>query len=310
MIRNALTVDVEECFHTTEAQMHLRRQDWCKLPSRLDFQVSQTLDLLDAHGVSATFFVLGWAAEHHPAVIRKIAARGHEVGCHSYAHPLITSLTPAQFRKDTRRAVAAIEDACGVVPRCYRAPSYSITQASIWALEILVENGFTHDSSIYPIRHDRYGIVGFSRHAAVLSTPAGPICEVPVATAQLGQQVTPVGGGGYLRMLPYSYVAAGVRRVNEVEEKPVCMYFHPWELDAAQPRLSIGRLSRLRTYTGLSGMLSKIQRLLRDFQFSPLTDVYPGPEVEFSSSCVRVGWRLTPALSRAAAVGETTLGRS
>lgn len=272
---NALTVDVEEYFHPAEVQLHVDHAAWASLPSRAEQQVDRVLDVFDHHHVSATFFVLGWVAEHHPRLVNKIAARGHEIGCHSYAHQLVYSMTPEEFREDTRRAVAAIEDACDITPVAYRAPSYSITRNSLWALEILVENGFTYDSSIYPINHDRYGIPGFSRHSTVFQTPSGPIQEVPIATVQLGKQaIAPIGGGGYLRLLPYRYTAAGIRRVNNIEEKPVCIYFHPWEIDPAQPRIASGVVSRWRTYTGIATMQSKIERLLSEFSFSTLTAVY------------------------------------
>ena len=228
-MQNALTVDVEEYFHPSEVQAYIPQERWTDFPSRVNEQVQQVLELLDHHSVKATFFILGWVAERQRATIRSIAAAGHEIGCHSYAHQLVYRQDPAEFRRDTQRAVRAIEDNCGVTPRVYRAPSYSITSASLWALEVLVECGFTHDSSIYPISHDRYGIPGSSRHAYVVQTPSGPICELPIATVKLSaSHVAPVGGGGYLRMLPYRYTAAGIRRVNREERQPACnIYFHP-----------------------------------------------------------------------------------
>jgi polysaccharide deacetylase family protein (PEP-CTERM system associated) len=238
--------------------------------------VKATLDLLGRFNVKSTFFVLGWVAEHHPHIVQQIQTAGHEIGCHSYAHQLVFDLTPDEFARDTKRAVKAIEDACGTTPRSYRAPSYSITRRSLWALEILAECGFTHDSSIYPVSHDRYGIPGYCRHAHVLNTPAGPLVEVPVATVQLaGQRVCPVGGGAYLRLLPYRYTGAGIRRINHVENEPACIYFHPWELDDKQPRLTEGLLARIRTYTGLRTMANKIKRLLTEFRFGTMIEVYP-----------------------------------
>jgi polysaccharide deacetylase family protein (PEP-CTERM system associated) len=195
-------------------------------------------------------------------------------------------MTPAEFRRDTERAVAAIEDTCGVTPKAYRAPSYSITKDSLWSLDILAACGFTHDSSIYPITHDRYGIPGFERHAKTLFTPSGPIFEVPVATVRFGRnRVAPAGGGAYLRLLPYCYTAAGIRRINRIEQQPACIYFHPWEIDSDQPRLACGRISRLRTYAGIGGMMRKLDSLLSDFRFSSLQQVYPG----------RVGVNVPPA---------------
>jgi polysaccharide deacetylase family protein (PEP-CTERM system associated) len=276
---NVLTVDVEEYFHPNEVQPYLDPTGWGSLPSRIDYQVSQVLDLFQEKATKATFFILGWVAEHHPRTVAAIAAAGHEIGCHSYAHELIYKQTPAQFRRDTERAVAAIENACGATPRVYRAPSYSITRESFWALEILVECGFTHDSSIYPIAHDRYGIPGFERHPHVIETPSGPIHEFPIATVQLGKdQIAPVGGGAYLRLLPCRYTRAGIRRVNREEGKPVCIYLHPWEMDPGQPHMARGMVARARTYTGIRGMSRKMSQLLAEFQFSTLTSVQSGVE--------------------------------
>ncbi len=237
--------------------------------------MDRILELLDRHHVTATFFILGWVAEQHPSIVANIANAGHQIGCHSYAHQLVYDLTPGQFREDTKRAIGAIEDACGQSPRVYRAPSYSITAKSMWALEILLECGFTHDSSIYPISHDRYGIADFGRSLQCLETPSGLIYEIPIATAKLfNRWVTPVGGGAYLRLLPYAYAAAGIRWMNREESMPACIYFHPWEIDPEQPRLAPGRVARWRTYTGLAGMERKLERLLGDFQFSTIDAAY------------------------------------
>jgi polysaccharide deacetylase family protein (PEP-CTERM system associated) len=270
---NVLTVDVEEYFHPSEVQPYIDPTRWGGLPSRIAGQISEVLDLLEKTGTTATFFVLGWVAEHHPRAVAAIANAGHEIGCHSYAHELVYRLTRAQFRRDTQRAVAAIEDACGVTPRAYRAPSYSITRESLWALEILAECGFTHDSSIYPIAHDRYGIPGFERHPHVIETPSGAIHEFPIATVQLRGRIAPVGGGAYLRLLPSRYICAGIRRVNREEQRPACIYFHPWEIDPGQPRLARGMVARARTYTGIRGMSRKLNLLLEEFRFSTLTSV-------------------------------------
>jgi polysaccharide deacetylase family protein (PEP-CTERM system associated) len=275
---NALTVDVEEYFHATEVQNALGVKQWDVLPSRIEHQLWNTLQILDRNNVSATFLVLGWIAERYPKLVRAIASAGHEIGCHSYAHQLVYDLSPGEFRSDTLRAVHTIQDACGVTPRIYRAPSYSITRKSLWALEILAECGFTHDSSIFPITHDRYGIPGSDRRAHLVKTPSGPIFEVPVATVALADEnVLPLGGGGYLRLLPYRYFSAGIRRANQRENLPACIYFHPWEIDPDQERLPLDLISRLRTYTGLSGMQKKIERLLDEFSFSTISAVYPYP---------------------------------
>ena len=277
-MRNVLSIDVEEYFHPTEMQGVAPYENWAELPSRVERQTDRVLDMLATRNISGTFFILGWVAERHPNLIHRIAAAGHQLGCHSYAHRLVYDLTPLEFKQDTERAVRAIEDAAGVAPRVYRAPSFSITSRSLWALEVLVECGFTHDSSVYPIQHDRYGIPGFGRHAQSLHTSSGSIVEVPAATVRLpGDRIAPVAGGGYLRLLPYRYIAAGIRRINEDEGAPACLYFHPWELDPELPRLASGWTSRVRTFAGLRGMASKVERLLGDFQFATLAALHPAP---------------------------------
>ena len=274
---NSLSIDVEEYFHPTEVERYVSQSQWAGLPSRVPDQIGRILDLLAENNVKATFFVLGWVAEKSPQVIRSIAAAGHEIGCHSYWHRLIYRLTPAEFKQDTERAVRAIEEACGVTPRAYRAPSYSITSESLWALEVLAECGFTMDSSVYPIVHDRYGIAGFERYPQVFETPSGPILEIPIATVRLPMnRVVPIGGGAYMRLLPYRYTAAGIRRLNGQEHQPACMYFHPWEIDPDQPRLASAPISRFRTYRGLKGMYGKLDRLLSEFEFDSLRSVYGG----------------------------------
>jgi len=273
-MQNIFSVDVEDYFHPTEVACQM--DDWSSLPSRVDIGTTFLLDALGEAGQRATFFILGWVAEHHPELVRRIAEAGHEIGCHSYAHRLVYELTAEEFREDTLRAVRSIEDACGVTPRLYRAPSYSIVQKNFWALEVLASLGFTHDSSIYPIVHDRYGVPGFPRHAHLMQTPSGPIFEVPIATVVLpGGQVAPVGGGGYLRLIPYRYTAAGIRRINDMEQQPACIYTHPWEVDPDQPRMTHGLISSLRTYGGLKGMQGKINRLLKQFDFAPIGELHP-----------------------------------
>jgi polysaccharide deacetylase family protein (PEP-CTERM system associated) len=271
---NVFTVDLEDYFHPTEVNRGIG--DWSDFPPRLEIGTNALLELLQERNVRATFFVLGWVAKTQPNLVRKIAEAGHEIGCHSYNHQLVFNLTPREFREDTLRAIESIEDACGVVPKVYRAPSYSIVANSLWALDVLAELGFSHDSSICPIVHDRYGIPGFPRHAHNINTASGPIMEVPIATVQLSpKQVAPVGGGAYLRLFPYRYTATGIRQINGVDGQPACVYTHPWELDPNQPRVANGFISRVRTYTGLAGMRRKLTRLLTDFDFSTIGAVHP-----------------------------------
>jgi polysaccharide deacetylase family protein (PEP-CTERM system associated) len=273
-MKNIFSVDVEDYFHPSELTASAPRDQWESLPSRVERSTEELLEVMDRRRAKGTFFVLGWVARQKPGLVRSIASGGHEVACHSYSHRLVYSMTPDEFREDTRLAIEAIEEACGVRPASYRAPSYSITKASLWALDILAEAGFTHDSSIYPIVHDRYGIPGFPRFASRQSTRSGALVEVPPASVILaGGRTAPVGGGGYLRLLPYRYTAAGIRRINREEGKPACVYVHPWEIDDGQPRMAQGTVARMRTYLGLRTMKSKIDRLLGEFEWGPMREV-------------------------------------
>jgi polysaccharide deacetylase family protein (PEP-CTERM system associated) len=275
-VRNIFSVDVEDYFHPSEVQRSIPSTRWDSIDRRVANNTRTILDLLARNNTRATFFILGWVAEKEPALVREIASAGHEIGCHSFWHRLVYDLTSEEFAADTTRACDAIEAACGSRPRIYRAPSYSITQRSTWALEVLARLGFTHDSSIYPVHHDRYGIPGFPRHASVLETAAGRIVEVPPAAVELkpGTNI-PVGGGGYLRMLPYRYTAAGIRTLNHIDQIPACIYIHPWELDHSQPKVAQGAISRLRTYLGLADFERKTSRLLQEFEFGPLGEIIP-----------------------------------
>lgn len=273
---NILTVDVEDYFHPTEVQRSVGASAWDSLPSRVEHATSLVLDLLGEAGVRATFFVLGWVAHRHPALVRRIADAGHEIACHSFAHSLVFALSPQQFREDTRQAADAIAQAAGSPPRAYRAPSFSITTRSLGALEILLECGFSTDSSIYPVRHDRYGIPGRPAFPHLIPTPSGPILEVPPAAVPLTSRINaPAGGGAYLRLLPFTYLSSAIRLLNECHQAPACIYVHPWEFDPSQPRLASGALARLRTYLGLRSMPRKLARLLRSFPFDSMARVCP-----------------------------------
>ncbi|MGQ9916452.1 MAG: XrtA system polysaccharide deacetylase [Bryobacteraceae bacterium] len=273
---NILTVDVEDYFHPTEVRASLHDSQWDALPSRVEHATSLLLDILTEVRVRGTFFVLGWVAARHPALVRRIAAAGHEIACHSFSHNLVFSLTPDEFRQDTRLAAGAIADAAGIRPRAYRAPSFSITSRSLWALEILLECGFDTDSSIYPVRHDRYGIPSHPVFPHRIQTPSGTILEVPPAAVPLtSRRNAPVGGGAYLRLLPSAYLAAGIRLLNGLHNAPACIYVHPWEFDPRQPRLASGAIARLRTYLGLRSMTPKLRRLLSTFPFDSLGAVCP-----------------------------------
>src|ERR1035438_7654450 len=237
MPRHVISVDVEDYFQVEAFSDIVDRKSWDQYPSRVEGNTKRILDLLDESDVKGTFFILGWVAERYPNLVREIVSRGHEPACHSYWHRMIYKLEPEEFREDTLRAKSVIEQAAGSPVYGYRAPSFSIVTRSLWALEILAECGFTYDSSIFPIHHDTYGIPGAPRAPFRIDTPAGPVVECPMSTFRmLGKQNLPVGGGGYLRMLPFWYTRLGCRRLQS-QRVPLVVYIHPWEIDPDQPRL-------------------------------------------------------------------------
>jgi polysaccharide deacetylase family protein (PEP-CTERM system associated) len=270
---NAMTIDVEDYFHVSVFDGVVRRTDWDRLESRVCRNTERLLALFDEKRVRATFFVLGWVAERYPSLVRQIADAGHEVACHSHEHRLVYDLTRQQFRNDVRRAKAAVERAAGVPVFGYRAPSYSITARSLWALDVLIEEGFTYDASIFPIRHDRYGIPTSPRHPYLIARESGTLIEAPGSTVQLGPLNLPVAGGGYFRILPYAWTRWGIRRVNRNEGRAAIFYLHPWEIDPEQPRLHTSRLGRFRHYRNLTQTEARLRALLSDFRFGPLVDV-------------------------------------
>jgi polysaccharide deacetylase family protein (PEP-CTERM system associated) len=272
-VRNVLTVDVEEYFHPNAMDAAVDPSRWDGLPSRIEHNTHRVLDLLSEHDVRATFFVLGWVAERLPNLVAEIARRGHEVACHGYAHRLVYRLGPARFRDDVTRSKRILEDCLGSRIRGFRAASYSIVETTLWALDILIEEGFEFDSSIFPVRHDLYGIPGFHRFAVRLRRGGGEIVEIPLSTVRLLGRNWPVAGGGYFRILPYWMTRMSVRQLNRRDRAPAIVYLHPWELDVDQPRLPAGAVSRFRQYTNLRQVESRLRRLLREFSFAPIRDV-------------------------------------
>jgi polysaccharide deacetylase family protein (PEP-CTERM system associated) len=231
------------------------------------------LDLFDHHGRKGTFFLLGWVVERYPALAREVVSRGHEVACHGYSHQLIYRQSAAVFTEETRRSLDVIEQASQVKVRGYRAASFSITEASRWALDVLVDAGFEYDSSMYPVKHDLYGIDVAARGPHRLHAPnGGTLIEFPMTTCQLAGMSVPVSGGGYFRLYPYALTRALLSRVNGAGE-PFVFYLHPWELDPDQPRIRAGWKSRLRHYTNLKSCEAKLARLLTEFDFAPMRDV-------------------------------------
>ena len=275
-IVNAMTIDVEDYFHVSVFDGVVPRHRWNSLESRVTANTDRVLEMLEGAGVRATFFTLGWVAERFPRLVRRIADLGHEVASHGYAHRLIYDQTRHGFRADVRRAKDLLEATTGARVDGFRAPSYSVTARSLWALDVLIEEGYRYDASIFPIRHDRYGIPLSARHAYVLEREAGSLVEAPASTVRWGAMNLPIAGGGYFRLLPYAWTRWGIGRLNERERKPAIFYLHPWEIDPDQPRLQTGALSRLRHYTNLDKTASRFRTLLRDFQFAPLGAVLHG----------------------------------
>ena len=270
---NAMTVDVEDYFHVSAFDNVVSRAGWDAFDSRVSRNTDRLLGIFDQAGVSGTFFVLGWVAERYPALVRRIADQGHEVASHGFNHQLLYMLTPQQFREDVRSAKAAIESACGRPVLGYRAPSYSIIESSMWAIDVLIEEGHVYDSSIFPIHHDRYGIPNSPRHPYMLRRTGGSLLELPGSTVRLGGVNLPIAGGGYFRQLPYAWTKWGIDRVNRLEREPVVFYTHPWEVDPEQPRLRVGSAKRVRHYRGLDRTTGRLRRLLEDFRFDSIAAV-------------------------------------
>lgn len=277
---NALTIDVEDYFQVNAFARVVRYDQWGSYPLRVAENTCRILDLLDKHGITATFFVLGWIAERLPELTREIHRRGHEIACHGYGHQLIFQIGPDKFREDIRRSKSLLEDQCGESVQGYRAPSYSITNKSLWALDILVEEGFCYDSSIFPVVHDTYGIPDAERFPHTLQTKSGPLREFPLTTLPL--QIAwkkvrlPIAGGGYLRLLPVETIRKGIDTVNATEQQPAVVYFHPWEIDPQQPRIKAGFKSTFRHYLNLHRTEGKLVHLFNRLKFGPMRQVLEG----------------------------------
>ena len=273
-IVNAMTIDVEDYFHVTVFDGVVPRSRWDWLETRVCANTEKLLAIFDETRIQGTFFVLGWVAERWPHLVRQIAERGHEIASHGFGHRLVYDQTPRQFREDVRRAKALLEAAAGTQVFGYRAPSYSITPRSLWALDVLIEEGFRYDASIFPVHHDRYGIPVSARHPYRIERESGALWEAPASTVRCGPMNLPVAGGGYFRILPYAWTRWGIARLNRVERRPAIFYLHPWEIDPAQPRLEAPLISRFRHYRNLDRTEARLRSLLRDFQFGPLQSVF------------------------------------
>lgn len=283
-IVNAMTVDVEDYFQVSAFERHVDRRDWPNYESRVCANTERLLDLFERTAVRATFFTLGWVADRFPRLVRAIVANGHELASHGYAHRLTYDLDRGSFREDIRRARASLECAAGIRVVGYRAPSYSIVERTLWALDVLVEEGYEYDASIYPIRHDRYGMPGWHRHVHRVERARGGIWEVPGSTVQVLGANLPIGGGGYFRLLPYRWTRRGIRHVNDVEGQPAIFYLHPWEIDPGQPRLRASALSRFRHYRNLHKTYGRLEQLLAEFRFAPVSEILLRQELRLEAS--------------------------
>lgn len=274
---NALTIDVEDYFQVTAFEGVVDRKDWAVYPSRVENNTRRVMALLDEHGIKATFFVLGWVAERFPLMVREMADNGHEVACHGYGHELVYNMTPESFRADVRQAKNILENITGRPVLGYRAPSYSIVERTMWALDVLIEEGFVYDSSIFPIMHDNYGIPGAERFPHDITRPSGTIREFPLTTLSMSlpgrTMALPIAGGGYLRLLPVGVIHWGMRRINTKENQPTVLYFHPWEVDPDQPRIKARLKSRFRHYVNLETTEGKIRTLLTGLDFGTMAEV-------------------------------------
>lgn len=269
-VLNAFTVDVEDYFHVTAFTKTVSRASWGDYESRVVANTRRILRLLDEHGVRATFFVLGWVAERFPRLVHDIQVAGHEIGCHSYAHRPIFEQTPDEFREDLLQATKILEEITGQPVRAFRAPSFSITERSQWALDVLIEEGYTHDSSIFPIRHDVYGMPHAERFVHSVTRRDGTLCEFPPSAYRWAGMNIPVAGGGYFRLLPVEFSVRCLRSINIRNEQPCMFYIHPWELDPDQPRLPGPWKSRLRHYQNLHTTEGKLRQLLCSLPFGSM----------------------------------------
>jgi polysaccharide deacetylase family protein (PEP-CTERM system associated) len=277
-ITGAMTVDVEDYFQVAAFADKVKREDWDSFPCRVERNVDLILAMFAEHQVAATFFTLGWFAERYPQVIRRIVDGGHELASHGYDHVKVHTQHPDDFRQDIRKTKNMLEDIGGQRVKGYRAASFSIDERSLWAFDILAEEGYAYSSSVYPIKHDHYGMPDASRFAYKPSAKT-PLVEVPISTLNLFNRNLPSGGGGYFRLLPYSYSRWALRRIAARDHEPVIFYFHPWEIDPDQPRIDGASFrSRFRHYVNLGAMEGRLRAVLTDFDWNRMDRVFLATE--------------------------------
>jgi len=268
---NALTIDVEDYFQVSAFAPHIPRSDWAIRECRIERNIDCILAMLDEHDTKATFFTLGWVAERYPNVVRRIVNNGHELASHGYGHERVSDQTPDSFFADINVAKLILEDISGKEVRGYRAPSFSIGEKNLWAFETLEKAGYHYSSSIYPIRHDHYGMPNAPRHAHRI----GKLLEIPATTLRFFNRNWPASGGGYFRLMPYELSRWMIRRVNSVDQLSAVFYFHPWEIDAGQPRIpGIGAKTRFRHYVNIDRMENRLHRLLADFSWGRMDELF------------------------------------
>jgi polysaccharide deacetylase family protein (PEP-CTERM system associated) len=282
-IKHAMTVDVEDYFHVAAFSDVIEVDKWSDYACRVENNTKRLLELFDHKGIKATFFVLGWVAERYPELIKEISTRGHELASHGYSHQLVYSQTPEVFKEETRKSKQILEDISGQEILGYRAASYSITGKSLWALDILAELGFTWDSSIFPIRHDNYGMPNSPEQPYQINTRHGALKEFPLTTAKVLGLSVPAAGGGYFRQYPYFLSKYLFNRASLNQTKPQIFYLHPWEIDAEQPRVEgASWFSRFRHYTNLKRCMPRLEQLIDDFEFSTISESLENVDVSIS----------------------------
>jgi len=303
-ISNALTIDVEDYFQVSGFERDISRDSWDQYPSRVVQNTRRILSLLEYREIKATFFVLGWVADRFPELVHDIDKSGHEIGSHSYWHRLVYNLDPEEFREDLRRSRDVLQAITGKPVTSYRAPSFSITSKSLWALDILAEEGYKIDASVFPIRHHRCGIPDAPTHPYIYESETARLWEFPTSVARIGKTNLPVSGGGYFRLFPYCVTSRLLRRVNQQLTQPFVFYIHPWELDPEQPRLKVStRAMRFCHYVNLSTTERKLKRLLQEFSCDRLDSVLDGYFTGDRSSSFKTSSALKKSRSPASSLG-------
>ena len=271
---NAMSIDVEDYFQVSAFEPYITKNQWDNLPHRVENNTHKILDILEDRQIKATFFTLGWVAERYPSIVKRIVADGHELACHGYEHIRVTEQTPDQFRSDVYKAKNILEQQSGKEIKGYRAASYSIGASNLWALNVLQEMGFKYSSSIYPVKHDLYGMPEAPRF---MFEPLQNLDfkEIPITTVRMGTKNWPCGGGGFFRFYPYALSKWALNRVNQQEQKPAIFYFHPWEIDPNQPRQNgLSLKTKTRHYLNLDKMEARLNQLLTDFKWDTMENVF------------------------------------